>query len=203
MRKILLVSSVLAASLAASGAFAAGTPSTGNITVTGTVTSACYVITGNTGSSTTTGTINLGNLANPNGTVNASAAGSSTGGNAYSFQVACNSSVPSVSMVATAMSNGSSGATTGGYTNVINYTATLVPTLTTGSGAPVAVTTVGSDSNTNNLPQPAVQSYTSPFATGGNNVTVSVGSLSTTSQTAVLNPGTYSGNVSVTITPTA
>lgn len=193
MKKSLMIGAAVASALAVP---AGAQTVTGTINITGTVASKCAVVGG--GSATTfTDNVNLGELAQANGTLEASGTLAArflgAGGAAPAFRVVCNSATPRVAVDATELTT--AGAVGAGYTNRIDYTAHV--TVARAAGGTVTfdnATTAGASAPT------TVGGAISGAA--GNNVTVTADNFVTTAgPTALLVAGTYNGQIAVTITP--
>jgi hypothetical protein len=185
MNKIIFTALLAGSATAASPAFAQS--ATGTVEVSGTVASKC------TASAPISGTIDLGELALDSGTVDT--AFSDNGGLSKSFTVKCTSAAPHIKVVASPLSVASpSGAA--GYTGVVHYTATLTAAKA-GGGSPATV------AHTSNAAAPDAVAVGGRLANAANNITVAVSDGFTTSATDLLEAGSYEGEVTVTVSPTA
>jgi hypothetical protein len=188
--KLICLMSVAGLALGVSAAQAAPVV-TGTIQVTGSVTPTCSVSGGGAvDAGSWGGPIALGELDDPTtGLLSSALTGSTAQGNTVTVSVMCNSASPNVTLSASPLANVATATT--GYTNSVGYTAridigtspsgTFTDTYVTGSGAasPVAVN--------------------APLSTSANNTTISVNSLTAT---GVLVSGSYTGTISITISPT-
>jgi hypothetical protein len=109
----------------------------------------------------------------------------------------CTSALPTVAVTATALTGPSTADT--GYTNVVNYTATVTAALASGSNntaQPVYNTLDGSGTNSVQL--------TDRLANASNNITVDVSDPNTDGGLLVASDADgYTGTVTVTVSPTA
>jgi hypothetical protein len=184
-----LVALALAATAAAVATPAAAqTTASGTVTVTGTVASKCSTATN------LNAAITLGELALANGTIN-SAFSNNVGGLSRSFTVVCTSPNATLSVDAADLVNSAIVTPTPGYTNTVHYTATLTATkATTGS------TTATDLSATAGATTALVGDH---LAVINNNVTVAVSTGATTDPLALLEAGSYSGSIIISVAPSA
>jgi hypothetical protein len=194
MKKILMIGAAVASALAVP---AGAQTVTGTINITGQVTSKCAVV-GGASTSTFTDNVNLGELAQANGTLEASGTLaarflSTNSGAVPAFRVVCNSATPAVAVDATELTT--TGTVGAGYTNRIDYVAHVTVAKATGGSTTVDnATTAGATAAT------PVGSAIS--GAPGNNVTVTADNFTTPGGAAtLLVAGTYNGQIAVTITP--
>ena len=199
--KKLVLAAMAAASMVALAGPAAAQSVTGTINITGSVGSKCTVIPSGGGTSSTFGaTVALGELAQADGSLKASgtlAALFNAGGDgtsAMAFRVVCTSSAPTVAVDATQITTGAGDNATAGYANRIDYQANVGLTLVSGSQ------TVSNDS-ASAATDPT--SLTGRLAGTGNNVVVTAQDFRTASGHDLLEAGSYTGQVVVTIAPGA
>lgn len=168
---------------------------TGTVNVTGSVAAKCVVITGGSGSSFS-GSIPLGELAGTDGTLATTLSGSTNASPAGStqFRVNCNSVAPKVTISSTRLALTPTATAPTGYANVIDYTAALDASLSSGSTQTVSYVTAAA------LPAATVQALSSSLANTANNLTVKAYALNTSSG-ALLMAGNYASVISITIEP--
>lgn len=189
--KIVCLASVAAMVLALTGAQAAG-PVSGTVLVQGTVTPTCSVNGIETFNGSWGGPIVLGELADgTTGLLKTGLGAAATQGNAVSVSVVCNSANPAVALSASALSDGV--AVQSGYTSTVNYVAELDI-----QKSPAGTFTMTYNTNSGVQSPAAPGAVGAPLSTAANNVTVSVNTLSAT---GVLTAGSYTGQISITITP--
>lgn len=185
MKRILMTmaAATTLAAIAASPALA----DSGSVTVNGTVTGTCTVQ-----GAAPQATINVGELDVPTTGLVVSGFG---GANTASFKVVCNTAAPKIAVSATALTGPASPPT--GYTNVVNYKATVTPSLATGTFAGTApfYDTASATSHTETLASPLANPSL------GDNILVTVSAPSTPTPTNILVAGAYQGTVTVTVTP--
>ena len=186
MKKIAITAAALATLFAGAPAFAQN--ASGKVDVTGTVAAKCAAVTPITGS------ITLGELANANGTIDA-AFGNNTGGLARQFTVRCNGANPQISVNAKALVNAAAVNTPAGYTNIVNYTATLTANTAKGGSTSVADLSSGAGATTGLIGD--------RIAAAANNVTLAVSAGNTADAAAILEAGSYAGSVDIIISPAA
>jgi len=193
MKKFLMIGAAVASALAVP---AGAQTVTGTINITGTVTSKCAIVGG--GSTTTfTDNVNLGELAQANGTLEASGTLASrfvgAGGSVPAFRVVCNSATPAVAVDATELTTG--GAASTGYTNRIDYVAHVAVARAAGGTTTVNNATTGAATG-------ATPVGGAISGAAGNNVTVTADTFTTPGgASTLLVAGTYNGQIAVTITP--
>jgi len=184
MRKLLLIAAAALGGLAAGPALA---DATGTVNVSGTVTAKC--------STTGTNPVNLdvGELADSNGLVVTSFA-QNTHAN---FTFVCTSAKPTVTVTATTLT-GPTPPVGGGYTNLVQYKATVTAYLTGGTANATHpfVNTDGSNPANSNTTQLTAQLYNHQ-----DNVQVDISNP--TSNGSLLMAGSYTGQVVVTLAPTS
>ena len=185
MKKIALATVAALAALSAQPAFA---QATGTVDITGTVAAKCSAVT------PISGTITLGELAKSTGSVD-SAFSSNTGGLSRQFTVRCNGANPQLSVHAKALTNAAAATASLGYTNTVNYTATL-----TAVGAKGGTATVADLSSSQGATAGLLGDR---LAAVSNNVTLAISNGQTSDSTAILEAGSYAGSVDVIISPAA
>ena len=186
MKKIALAALTAAAALvSAQPAFA---QASGTVQVSGTVAAKCSAIT------PISGTISLGELAAANGTVDGTFAGN-VGGLTKQFSVRCTGANPNLSVKALPLVNAAVTTPATGYTNTINYTATM--TATKAGGGSTSLTHVSSNTNA------TTGAIGDRLSAAANNVTLAISAGTTADAGAVLEAGTYSGSVALTVSPAA
>ncbi|MET0181156.1 MAG: hypothetical protein ABW194_11850 [Novosphingobium sp.] len=202
MKKIVFAAVASIAALAAVPA--AAQTVTGTVNVTGNVAARCAVQTGNTEVAAFGGTLALGRLDAADGTLRSGLVSATTASPAdaqkVSARVVCTTGNPTLTIGATKLSNGAAEPTALGYSNVIDYTASLKVTKSDSSVADVLFNT-----------KTAAVGSTTTTQLGGrikggtdNNVEVSIFGLNAKNgATSVLDAGDYTSTVTVTIQPTA
>ncbi len=186
MKKIALAAIAAAATLAsAQPSFA---QASGTVQVNGTVAAKCSAITA------IAGTISLGELANANGTINAAFANNS-GGLTRQFTVRCTGADPNLSVDAAPLVNAAVATPASGYTNTVHYTATMAVNKAGGGATSLANLSSATAATTGALGD--------RLATTTNNVSLAISAGATTDAAAVLEAGTYSGSVALTVSPAA
>lgn len=183
MKKFIATALMAATAFTAAPAFA---QATGTMEVSGTVAQRCTAVTPITGS------ITLGELAKANGTVDTAFSGA-TNGLSRMFTVRCNGVNPQLSVNARPLVNASATNTPNGYTNTVHYTASL-----SAIGAKGGTTTVADQSLANGATTGQIGDRLAAVA---NNLTLTIGSGVTTDSTAILEAGTYQGNVDIIVSP--
>ncbi|ABD25217.1 hypothetical protein Saro_0771 [Novosphingobium aromaticivorans DSM 12444] len=190
MKKIVLLAAVASAAAIASPAAA---QATGSVTVTGSVADKCFAI------APISDTITLGELSLQTG-VNAgtvdSAFSSNTGGLSRSFSVRCTTTTPTITVSALPLTISGNAGTSGGYTGTVHYTSTLTAQKA-GGGADASAVYTTADS----LPAATTTSVGDRLKNATNNVTVTVSNGTTTNGTDQLKAGSYSGSISITVSP--
>jgi hypothetical protein len=199
MNKFALAALAAAAAVAAFPAAAQTT--TGTVNITGTVAGRCSVINSGVAQQSFTGSIDLGRLDADDGTLRSalvsSLSASPADAKTVSARVVCTSANPTIGVQASKLSNGNAAAAADGYSNVIDYTASLkVKT--------AASTTVEAQYKTLSDSAAVTKKLGGRIAGGSaSNVEVSIFGLAPTNgTTSVLEQGTYNSTVSVTIEPT-
>jgi len=173
------------APIAGHAAAAAGSVS-GQVNVNGVVTASC--------SGSIAGTINLGELDGANGQLDPSFTTNATHGNTVQASVICNSNAPTVTISATRLSDGVTPPDPATYTSTVDYTAKIdIATATPGTFT-ATYPTAGAGG-----PQSPGTAIGAALSAAPNNVTISVTSLVPVAK--VLTAGSYSGVISVTISP--
>jgi len=185
MKKIVLTALATIAGFSAAPAFA---QATGTVEVTGTVAARCTAI------NPISGSIALGELAKSGGTVDAAFSGA-TNGLSRSFTVRCNGANPQLSVNAKPLVNAAANNSPNGYTNTVHYTATLAATGGKGGTTSVADQSLATGATTGLIGD--------RLAAVANNITLTIGSGVTTDSNAILEAGTYQGNVDIIISPAA
>lgn len=191
MKKIVALSTIaLATALAAAPASAQSV--SGTVTINGTVGEKCLVTdTGSTPNADFGGVVNLGALDDTDGTLRTIAAISATGDLAnLGFRVVCTTANPTVSVTAAPMINVASAPA--GYANRVDFTAD-VDFDTVGGVAEYQAVTDGTATVGGSLPN--------RLATGLDNVRVDLSGFNTPGAEDVLVAGSYTGSVSITISP--
>ena len=171
----------------AAPAFAATT--SGTVIVNGTVAASCSAVT------PITGTITVNEMALTTGLVNTTFSNQS-GGLTRDFQVLCTNANPKIQVSSDALHQ-TGVPTVSGYTGVVHYTSTLSADLAGGGTASTAYTTADV--------LPAASSTTlgatKYFATGSNNLHVTISAAHTTGATDVLFAGNYTSTITITVSP--
>lgn len=186
MKKTVFSVLVAVSAFAATPAFAQ--TASGSVDVTGTVAARCTAVTPISGS------IALGELAKADGTIDTAFSGN-TNGLSRSFTIRCNGANPQLSVNARALVNAAATNSPTGYTNTVNYTASVAAMTAVGG-----TTTVADQSATAGA---TVGLLGNRIAAVANNVTLTVGTGATTNATAILEAGTYTGAVDIIVTPAA
>jgi hypothetical protein len=187
MKKLLLLATATAfVGFAAAPAFAATGDATGTVTVNGNVTAKCSA-------SSSTDTIEVGELSDATGHV----VGTFTSSPTAHLTFTCTSALPTVAVTATHLTGPAT--TDAGYTNVVNYTATVTPIIVGGgpnSALPVYHTVDASGVNSVKLD--------ARLANASNNIEVDVSGPNTDGGLLVASGvDGYTGTVTVTVSPTA
>lgn len=182
-----LIIAALAAGVSVFAVPATAQSVSGTIDLTGTVGAKCTAAGGLDAS------IDLGELALADGTVN-SAFSANVGGLTRTFRVTCTSSNPQLSVDASPLVNAAIATPTAGYTNTVNYTATMVAAKAGGGIATVA--------DTSNVAGATTVLVGDHLANAANNIAVRVSSGNTTAG-ALLEAGTYNGSIAITVAPSA
>lgn len=179
--------------LAAAAAPAAAQSTSGKVTIEGTVGDKCIVTdAGDVPSPDFGGFINLGALDAADGklrNIGTIAASSNLGD--LGFRVVCTTASPVVSVTAAPMVN-PTGSATGGYANTVHFTADA-NFFVVGGNNNYQVVTDGTATSGGTL--------TNRLATGPDNVQISLSNFHTPGTADVMTSGTYTGSVSITISP--
>lgn len=194
MKKLLtLTASVAALAAFAAPAFADDNNATGSVTVNGSVAGKCV----NTG--TAPAALDVGELARADNGQVVTQFATPAGSLIAKFTIICSSAKPTVSISATPLVF-TTGTIPNGYTNTVNYRATVTPYLSDYSANAVSpYVWTGNES-------PGVPStqLTGALATAQNNIQVTVDHPYTSAGTgSVLMAGNYSGQVTITVGPTS
>jgi hypothetical protein len=210
MKRILLAAS---ATLVFSGfaATASAVPVTGTVNVIGHVDSSCTVTTGGSGQTFTTATFGGAGVQLDDGTGHLNTAWGSqpfaTGAALGNFEVTCNNANPTITLAATPMNTAGSPAT--GYANIVHYNAYAdFLTITGVTPATVHVPTGNAGLATTDALAGATTGGVGLgagvfFQNVANNVVIRADSFGTNGGNGnVLIPGTYTGVITLTITPT-
>ena len=187
MKKIAFLAATTCAVIA-SPAMAQLQNTTGTITLSGTVASKCYVGSDNT-VTTFSASHAFGELAKADGTLRSGLNTELDADTTMDFTIKCNSGNPTVTISRTAMANVATAAT--GYANSISYNAIVLVDPATGSSV-----TFDTDAGTAPL---ATGPLGSPLKATGPNVHVTA---DTFAATGILVAGSYSGTITVVISPT-
>lgn len=165
----------------------------GTVTINGTVGEKCIVTdAGDDPNTDFGGIVDLGALDDTDGTLRSIAAISASSDLAnLGFRVVCTTATPSVSVTAAPMVNASATAPTG-YANTVHFTADANFSVVGGTDS-FQVVTDGTATNGGAL--------SNRLATGPDNVQVDLSNFHTPAATDVLTAGTYTGTVSITISP--
>ncbi|MFL6845708.1 MAG: hypothetical protein ACJ8ER_12595 [Allosphingosinicella sp.] len=195
---------IILTALAAASAFAIATPAaaqsvTGVINITGNVDSKCMVVSaGNpTGPATFGGTVALGNLAQADGTMATdlatrfNAAGNNT---QLQYKIVCTSAKTNVSVDADPIVAATAVAQAG-YANRIDYKANVAVTLVGGAGAPVQ-----SDSTDGAA---TATTYNDRLAATNPNIIVTASNFRTANLTDILLADSYTGKITIVVSPAA
>jgi hypothetical protein len=185
MKKIIVAA--LAATTALIATPASAQTVSGTVAVTGTVASKCTTSSGNLDAA-----INLGELAIAAGTVNSSFSGN-VGGLSRSFTVTCTSPNANLSANASALVNSAIVTPTAGYTNTVHYTATLTANKAAGGTASAV--------DTSNVVGATTALLGGHLANAANNVTITVSNGNTTTASDLLEAGSYSGSIAISVAP--
>lgn len=191
MKYTATAAAILALAVAATPAAAQSV--SGTVTITGTVAEKCVVTdTGDDPNTDFGGIINLGALDDVDGTLRPiGTILASSNLNNLGFRVVCTSATPSVSVTAAPMVNAGVTAPTG-YADTVHFTADANFSVVGGTDN-FQVVTDGTATDGGTL--------TNRLATGPDNVQVDLSNFHTPAATDVLTAGTYTGTVSITISP--
>jgi hypothetical protein len=195
MKRILFAAAAVAALGMSTHAFAQS--ATGTITVTGTVTGSCSVVTGGSGSAFS-GTIALGELDDTTTGYLKSALTSATPvtGASQNFQINCNSGNPTIDVKATRLST--TGSSSGGYSANIDYTADVTATKAAGGTKLYSYTTAAT------LPADNNSQLGDRLANAPANIVVAARSFAAENgATSILDAGSWSSTITVVISPTS
>jgi hypothetical protein len=192
MKKIVLLA--LAASTVAVATPAFAQNATGTVNITGTVGDKCQVTPGAGGNYVTSR--DLLELSQADGMLEASSTLATrfgvAGSTAPTFRVVCTTAAPNVSVNASPLLHGTVGlqAPAEGYTGTINYTAGVKVSTVAGTENISDTTAAGSTDLT----------LASRLAASGNNLEITTSAFNTAAS-ALLNAGSYSGQIVVTVSP--
>lgn len=186
MKKIVLAALATVAGFTATPSMAQ--TAAGTVDITGTVAARCSAVTPISGS------IALGELAKATGLVDGAFSGA-TNGLSRSFTVRCNGANPQISVNAKALVNAAATNSPNGYTNTVNYTATLAAAGAKGGTTSVADLSVSAGATTGLIGD--------RLSAAANNITLTIGSGTTTDANAILEAGSYQGNVDIIVAPAA
>lgn len=186
MKKTIATVMIAAAALASAPAFA---QASGTVQVNGTVAAKCSA------REPIGGTINLGELAKDDGTVD-KAFSNARDGLSKNFTIICNGSNPQLSVKANPLVNAAASNSPNGYTNTVHYTAKLAA-----KGAKGNTTFITNLSNNNGGATTGL--IGDRLAAEANNVTLSIGEGITSDSIAILEAGSYTGTVNITIAAAA
>lgn len=205
MKKLLIAAAVGTVTLGAASSAFAVTAETGIVNITGTVPSQCSVVTGGTAGGNSFGaTFALTQMVDNVGHLSPSPTSFTTGAVLGNFQINCTKANPLVQITARSMTIGgtSSPATPPtGYDDVVGYHAyadfaTVVAPSTTGTVTKDVVSSVvGASSTQTDLGGPTVY-----LQNTSNNVIVRADTF-TAAPGAIIIAGSYTGTITVTITP--
>jgi hypothetical protein len=185
MKNTIAIVLAAAAALASAPALA---DASGTVVVNGTVAAKC------TATAPINGTISLGELAKADGTVDPAFAGA-TNGLSRSFTVRCNGTNPNMSVEARSLVNAAAADSPNGYTNTVGYTAKLAAKGAKGGTTSISDLSLNSGATTGRIGD--------RLAAEANNVTLTISDGITTSSTAILEAGSYTGSVDIVISPAA
>lgn len=196
-------SRILLTALAVAPALAVATPAsaqsaTGVVDITGIVESKCIVANPGSpsGGASFGAAVDLGNLAATDGSLATDLASrfTSVGGANLEYRIICTSAKTNVSVDADPLV-AASAAAEAGYANRIDYKATVSLALTGGTSIPVA-----SDSTD---AAATVSLLNASLAAAGDNVFVTAGDFRTLNLSDILRADTYSGKITIVISPAA
>ncbi len=193
MKKIVLLA--LAASTVAVATPASAQNATGTVTITGSVADKCQVTPVLGGNYVTSR--NLLELSQADGTLEASTTLATrfgvAGTTAPAFRVVCTTAAPKVTVEASPLLHTTVGlqALASGYTGTVNYTADVKVTTTAALPETVSDTTAAGTT---------VLTLSNRLAASGNNVEITTSAFNTAAS-ALLNAGSYSGQIVVTVSP--
>jgi hypothetical protein len=184
MKKMIIAALTATSAFIAMPAAAQPVAASGTVNVTGSVQPKCTAIT------PIEGTITLNELAVANGTVD-SAFSNNSGGLSKSFTVRCTSANPGLSVTAAPLTTTSTG--TPGYTGTVHYTATLTAAKAGGGNATVI--------DTSNVAAATTGSVTDRLANSNDNVSIAISNGNTTNGADLLEAGSYTGTIAITVSP--
>ena len=178
--------------LAAAACVALATPAmaqnvTGTITLKGNVTAKCSVTPGN--GNTFAETVDFLELAQPNGTLRT---GLSTDFGTRSATIVCNTGTPKIAVDANPLATGGTAPT--GYSNTINYTASVAVNTTAANAGPFSNATTAT-------PLTATTIGGGSLANAASNINITTTGYGTTNASDILVAGAYTGNIVVVISP--
>ena len=184
--KKFVIAAAAATSLGLIASPAAAQSASGTVNVTGSVAAKC------TASTPIGGNIVLNELAQSDGTVDSAFSNAS---NLFlDFTVRCTSPNPGLSLNATALANGTTGAGNG-YADTVHYTSTLAAQKAGGGVASINYTTADV------LPAASTGAIGDRLANVGDNIRVTVSNGTTTNTGDLLTAGSYSGTITLTVSP--
>lgn len=190
MKKIAIASALLAGIVATPAAAQVS----GQVNITGFVTSKCFVAPGGSGSGTIpTTTVALGDLANADGTLRTDLRSTTTPSLTVAAQVVCTGVDPKVSVLASPLDVATPGAPTG-YDDVIDFDATLTVKR---AGASDVLTT---DASTDSVA--TTGTVIGRIANAANNLVITAANFRTNNLTDLLvADSNYTGTIVVTVAP--
>ena len=178
--------------LAAAACAALATPAmaqnvTGTITLNGNVAAKCSVTPGS--GATFAETVNFLELAQANGTLRT---GLSTDFGTRSATIVCNTGTPKIAVDANPLATGGTAPT--GYSNTINYTASVAVNTTAANAGPFTNATTAT-------PLTATTIGGGSLANAASNINITTTGYTTTNASDILVAGAYTGNIVVVISP--
>jgi hypothetical protein len=195
VKKIIIAALAASAAIVASPAAAQSANATGTISLTGSVGSKCLVLSNNATASNFNQSVGYGELANANGNLR-SGLDTEFSSAITPVRVVCTTANPVISIDANPLAIQNAAAPTEGYSNSIDFDAHVALTLTTGG-------TVTKDNRT--VDAPLVESPVGGRLAGtGANLVITANNFRTVSSpTAILDAGSYSGSIAITVAPNA
>lgn len=184
MKKIALLAAAACAALATP---AMAQNVTGTITLNGNVAAKCSVTPGN--GNTFAQTVDFLELAQGNGTLRT---GLSTDFGTRSATVVCNTGTPKIAVDANPLATG--GTAPAGYSNTINYTASVAVNTTAANAGPFSNATTA-------VPLAATTIGGGSLANAASNINITTTGYATTNTSDILVAGAYTGNIVVVISP--
>jgi hypothetical protein len=195
MKKNILIA-LSAVSVLAVATPAAAQNVTGTVDITGTVAPKCLVV---PGAGATFGTavgmpVALGELAAADGTLASDLATrfSSIGAASLSARVVCTSAAPTIAVDADTIT--SATAPDPGYSNVVDFTASVAVTTTAGAAGPFSNSSSGAAGTATAIGGRLANN-------GGNNITISASAFTAGAGNPLLVAGSYAGKITVLIAP--